>query len=234
MNAHSTLRPSASSPSSVEGPSAMMSPALHQVADLHQRTLVDAGVLVRALELQQVVDVDAGRRRPSLLGRADDDAGARRPGRRCPSASGDDRRHRNRAPPSPPCRCRPAAPRRGSAAPPGAACSSPSARGWRRRSRGTGSAPRRPRRAASATRRSDRSSSGRHSTKSPFLRQLVRSSTMRPCSSICDIGLGDRVAALVHRREIDDLVGDLAVVDLAVRALDEAVLVDPGIGRERC
>ena len=26
-----------------------------------------------------------------------------------------------------------------------------------------------------------------------------------------DIGLGDRVAALVHRRQIDDLVGDLAV-----------------------
>ena len=47
-----------------------------------------------------------------------------------------------------------------------------------------------------------------------------------------DIGLGDRVAALVHRREIDDLVGDLAVDDPAVRALDEAVLVDPGIGRE--
>ena len=46
------------------------------------------------------------------------------------------------------------------------------------------------------------------------------------------IGLGDGVAPFVHRREIDDLVGDLAVVDLAVRAFDEAVLVDPGIGRE--
>ena len=40
------------------------------------------------------------------------------------------------------------------------------------------------------------------------------------------IGLGDRVLALFHRREIDDLVGHLALVDLAVRALDEAVLVD--------
>ena len=31
----------------------------HLIADLHQRTLVDAGVLVRALELHQPVDVDA-------------------------------------------------------------------------------------------------------------------------------------------------------------------------------
>ena len=34
-----------------------MSP-LHQIADLHQRTLGDAGVLVRTLELKQRVDVD--------------------------------------------------------------------------------------------------------------------------------------------------------------------------------
>ena len=45
-----------------------------QVADLHQRTLVDAGVLVRTLELQQVVDVDA-RTSPALqiFGRPDND-----------------------------------------------------------------------------------------------------------------------------------------------------------------
>ena len=59
MKATSTLRPSASSPRSVEGPSAMMSPLATDVADPHQRTLVDAGVLVRALELHQPVDVDA-------------------------------------------------------------------------------------------------------------------------------------------------------------------------------
>ncbi len=46
------------------------------------------------------------------------------------------------------------------------------------------------------------------------------------------IGLGDRVAPLLHRREIDHLVADLAVRDAPIRALDEAVLVDPGIGRE--
>src|SRR5207253_7566900 len=45
------------------------------VADLHQRPLVDAGVLVRPLELQQVVDVDAGGRGRDLLGGADHDAG---------------------------------------------------------------------------------------------------------------------------------------------------------------
>jgi hypothetical protein len=75
MNATSTLRPSASSPSSVDGPSAMMSPASHRVAHLHQRPLVDAGVLVRALELQQVVDVDARRGVADILGRAHHDAG---------------------------------------------------------------------------------------------------------------------------------------------------------------
>ena len=55
---------------------------------------------------------------------------------------------------------------------------------------------------------------------------------MRPSRVDLDIGLGDGVAALLHRREIDDLVGHLAVDDPAVRALDEAVLVDPRIGRE--
>ena len=45
------------------------------VADPHQRLLRDAGVLVRALELLQAVDVDAGLRRIGLLGRAHDDTG---------------------------------------------------------------------------------------------------------------------------------------------------------------
>ena len=48
---------------------------LHLIAHAHQRPLVDAGVLVRALELAQIVDVDARLRRIGLLGRADDDAG---------------------------------------------------------------------------------------------------------------------------------------------------------------
>ena len=51
--------PSASSPRCVEGPSASTSLAGDRVADLHQRPLVDAGVLVGARVLGQVVDVDA-------------------------------------------------------------------------------------------------------------------------------------------------------------------------------
>ena len=47
------------------------------------------------------------------------------------------------------------------------------------------------------------------------------------------VGLGDRVLRLFHRREIDHLVRHVLVHDLAVRALDEAVLVHARIGRER-
>ena len=46
---------------------------LHLIADAHQRPLIDAGVLVRALELAQIVDVDARLRRIGLFRRADDD-----------------------------------------------------------------------------------------------------------------------------------------------------------------
>src|SRR6267154_1880168 len=47
------------------------------------------------------------------------------------------------------------------------------------------------------------------------------------------VGLGHRIATLLHRREVDDLVGDAAAHDLAVRTLDEAVLVHAGVGRQR-
>ena len=42
------------------------------------------------------------------------------------------------------------------------------------------------------------------------------------------VGLGDDVLLLLVGREVDDLVGDPAVDDLAVRRLDEAEVVDPG------
>ena len=48
---------------------------LDLIAHLHQRTLVDAGVLVGALELHQPVDVDARLGRIGLAGGADDDTG---------------------------------------------------------------------------------------------------------------------------------------------------------------
>ena len=53
----------------------MMSPFLTVIAHLHQRTLVDAGVLVGALELHQPVDVDARLGRIELAGGAHDDTG---------------------------------------------------------------------------------------------------------------------------------------------------------------
>src|SRR5207237_6355863 len=46
---------------------------LDRITDLHQRTLVDAGVLVRALELHQRVDVDAGFAGLQVAGDPDDD-----------------------------------------------------------------------------------------------------------------------------------------------------------------
>src|SRR3546814_8969100 len=42
------------------------------------------------------------------------------------------------------------------------------------------------------------------------------------------VRLRDGVLLLIHRRQIDDVVGDLVVDDLAVRRLDETVYVDAG------
>ena len=39
------------------------------------------------------------------------------------------------------------------------------------------------------------------------------------------IGLGDRITPLFHRREIDDLVADAAVLHLAIRRFDETVFL---------
>ena len=44
------------------------------------------------------------------------------------------------------------------------------------------------------------------------------------------VGLGDDVVLFLVGGHVDDLAGDLAVLDLAVRALDEAELVDAGVG----
>ena len=46
------------------------------------------------------------------------------------------------------------------------------------------------------------------------------------------VGLGDDVVLLLVGGHVDDLAGDLAVLDLAVRRLDEAELVDPGERRQ--
>ena len=47
------------------------------------------------------------------------------------------------------------------------------------------------------------------------------------------VGLRDVVLGLLHRGQVDDLVGHVAVDDAPVRALDEAVLVDAREGGER-
>src|SRR5262249_25635753 len=44
------------------------------------------------------------------------------------------------------------------------------------------------------------------------------------------VGLGDDVFLFLVGGEVDDLVGDLALHDLAVGRLDEAVLVDAAVG----
>ena len=128
-------------------------PSLTSWPGLDERLLVDQRALVGAHELLQLVLVAA-----AVLG-VDDDAGrvdeVDRAGVARPAA-----RRPCRAPRGAPCRCRPAARRSSAAAPPGAACSSPSARGWRRRARGTGSSPWRRTRSAPARRRSGRPRSG--------------------------------------------------------------------------
>jgi hypothetical protein len=63
-------------------------------------------------------------------------------------------------------------------------------------------------------------------------RQVTSSSVSLPFSP-SGIGLGDDVLAFFDRRQVLDLVGHLAVDHLAVRRLEEAVLVGAGIQRQR-
>ena len=77
------------------------------------------------------------------------------------------------------------------------------------------------------------SSGPRHHVLAAVAAGYQSSSVKRLLRSSCGVGLGDGVAALLHGREVEHLVGDLALLDLAVGAFDEAVLVDLGIGRQR-
>ena len=200
------------------------------VADFHKRALVDAGVLVRALEFQKVVDVDAGGRGRGLLGRADHDT------RRIdlvddPRAPGDDRHA-------------------------GIARDPFLHAGADERRLGADQRHRLALHVGSHQgavgvvvleerdqRRGDRNELLRRDVDQIDILRLAQDeiAVLAAIGQVggdaaapveFDIGLADRVAALVHRRQIDDLVGHPAVRDLAVRALDKAVLVDPGIGRQ--
>ena len=61
---------------------------------------------------------------------------------------------------------------------------------------------------------------------SPAWRDETSSSTKLPSASSSALACAIVCFGLFHRRQIDDLVGHLVVDDLAVRRLDEAVLVD--------
>ncbi len=209
----------------------MMSPMLHPVADLHQRLLVDAGRLVGALELHQAVDVDAGLGRVGLFRRAHDDAGrvdlvddagAARGDRRARIAR-HDRLH---------------------------AGADQRRVGAQQRHR-LALHVRAHQRAVGVVVLEERDQ--RRGDRDELLRRHVHVVDMvggeehdvagapaddqvlgqPPLGVHRRIGLRDRVFLLLHRRQVDDLVGHHAVAHLAVRSLDEAVLVDPGEGRQR-
>ena len=202
-----------------------------RVTDLHQRALVDAGVLVRALELHQRVDVDAGFAGAKVAGDANDDTrrvdlvdhagtagGDRSAGiarDRLFHAGADQRRfgleQRHRL-----------------------------ALHVRAHERAVG---------VVVLEERDQRGGDRHQLLRADVHQgdlLARSHQEVAVAAGRDdlldervvlvqlgVGLGDRVLRLFHRREVDDVLRHLAVDDLAVRRFDEAVLVDPAEAGER-
>ena len=204
---------------------------LDLIAHLHQRTLVDAGVLVGALELHQPVDVDAGLGRVGFLGRAHDDTGgvdliddAGTP--RADRGAGVTRNHAFHA---------------------GADERRLGAHQRHRLALHVGA----HQRAVGVVVLQERNERRRH--RHQLLRRHVHEVDLvgrdhlhvagvaahdhvlgeAPAVVDRDVRLRDRVAPLLHRRQIDHLVGDAAVLDLAIGRLDEAVLVHPRIGGER-
>ena len=204
---------------------------LHLIAHLHQRTLVDAGVLVRALEFHQPIDVDARLGRVGFLRRAHhdtggvdliDDAGAARRDR----GAGIARDHALHA---------------------GAHERRLGAHQRHRLTLHVGA----HQRAVGVVVLQERDQRRRH--RHQLLGRHVHEVDLvgrnhlhvagvaahdhvlgeAPAIVDRDVRLRHGVAAFLHRREVDHLVGDAAVLDLAIRRLDEAVLVHPRIGGER-
>ncbi len=204
---------------------------LHAVADVDQRPLVDAGVLVRALELAQPVDVDPRLRGIRLLGGAHDDA--RRvdlvddtgpAGGDCRAriarddllhAGADERRLRLDQ------RHRLALHVRAHERPVGVVV-------LEERDQGRGNRDKLLRRHVDVV---DLIGGDEHHVAlvahgDEILGELA-------LGIDAGVGLGDVMAHLLHGGEIDHLVRHLAVLHLAIRALDEAVLVDARERRER-
>ena len=223
MKATSRFAPSASSPRSVAAPSASTSPLPHRVAELHDRLLVDERALVRAHELRQRVlvarapaldddplgvDVDHRARVPREHDVAGVDGGA------VLEAGADERRLRDHQ----------------------RHCLPLHVRAHQRAVRVVVLEER-------DQRRRDRDDLGRRDVHvvdglGPGDHRLARAERQSTCSltnlpvfgSTGLGGLGDRELRLLRGVEVDDLVRHLALLDDAVRRLDEAELGD---GRER-
>src|SRR5262249_53348704 len=201
------------------------------IAYLHQRTLIDAGVLVRALILHQTIDIDTRLCWIGLISRADndtsrvhliDDAGASRCDRRA-RVSGDYTLH------------------------PGADKRRLGAHEWDRLTLHVG-AHQRPVGVIVFQEWDYRGSNRdqllrRHIHEvDPVARHQVHVASMAAHDQIfseaataidCGIRLRDRMAAFLHRGEIDHLIGHSAVLDLAVRRLNETVFIYTRVSCER-
>src|SRR5216684_3168640 len=204
---------------------------LHRIADLHQRALVDAGVLVRALELHQPVDVDARLGRVEILGRAHHDTG----GVDLVDDAG--------------------APRRDGGA--GIAGHHAFHAGADERRLGTHQGDRLALHVGAhqgpigvvVLQKRDQRSRHRHQLLGRHVhvvdavgRNHLHVAGMPADDEILGeaplgverhVRLGHIVTPFLHGGEIDDVVRHAAVLDLAIGRLDEAVFVDPRIGRER-
>ena len=225
------MRPSASSPILGRRTVGDDLAGLDRVTDLHQRTLVDAGVLVRALELHQRVDVDARFAGFEVAGGANDDTRRVDLVDDARAAGGDGRA--------------------------GIARDRLFHAGADERRLGLDQRHRLAlhvrahQRAVGVVILEERNERGGDRDEllgaDVHQRDLVARSDQELAVAAgrddllgegavlveLGIGLGDRVLRLFHRREVDDLVGHLAVDDLAVRRLDEAVLVDAAEAGER-
>ena len=205
--------------------------ALDRVADLHEGLLVDARALVGALELAQVVDVDADIGRIGLLGDAHDDAGgvhlidhAGAPARNCGARVArddgfDSGAHERRF---------------------GAQERNGLALHVRSHKRAVGVVvleegnERRRHRDDLLGRNIDEVDAGGRdelevSGDAAVDRVVLENAAAREGL----VGLRDAVFTLLDGGEVDDFVGDLAVLDAAVGAFNEAVFVDARVAGER-
>ena len=204
--------------------------AHNRIANLHQRALVDAGRLVGAFELAQTVDVDAGFTRFHHLGRTHND----------PAGVNliDDTRTTGH---------------NGSARVAGNDAFDPGADKWRVRPHQRHSLTHHVRAhegAVGVVVFEERNQGGRnrHKLLGRYVDQIHGFGRVEhefpgfPCGNQIihkapfivqlRVGLRHGVTHFFGRGHIDHVVGDLAVHNLAIRGLDEAILVDPREGRE--